>query len=277
MRELDPGASPMHFFGAEVRHARMAAGMTQAELGAIVGYDGSEVSKVEGGAPPSEKFAEGCDRAFPQMNGWFMRFYQEAHKWDGPYPRWFLDWVKAEREALSLRMWQVELVPGLLQVPEYARELFRVWQPASSDDELDALVNGRIERQAILDKPSPPELWVVLDETVLHRQVGTPKIMRDQLEHLMDMAARPSVAVQVLPAGIGAHAGLLGAFALATVDGSADILYLDTAVQGQTVIETALVRKAASVFDRLRADALPRGTSSDLIQKVMNERWTEEQ
>jgi transcriptional regulator with XRE-family HTH domain len=267
----------MHFFGAEVRHARTAAGMTQSELGAAIGYDGSEVSRVEAGTrEPSEKFAEGCDRAFPQMNCWFMRFYQEAHKWDGPYPRWFLDWVRAEREALTLRMWQVELVPGLLQVPEYARALFKAWQRMSDDDEIDALVNGRLERQAILDKPDAPELWVILDEAVLHLMIGSPKIMRDQLEHLMDMAARPSVAVQILPGGTGAHAGLLGAFALATVDSSPDILYLDTAVQGQTVIETALVRKAASVFDRLRADALPRGTSSDLIQKVANERWTTE-
>jgi transcriptional regulator with XRE-family HTH domain len=274
MRELDPGASPMHFFGAEVRHARIAAGMTQSELGTILGYDASEVSKVEGGAAPSEKFAEGCDKAFPSMNGWFTRFYQEAHKWDGPYPRWFLDWVKAEREALTLRMWQVELVPGLLQTADYARELFRAWQPASADDELDGLVNSRLERQAILDKPDPPELWVVLDESVLHRLIGSAKTMSDQLEHLMDMSARPSVAVQVVPAGSGAHAGLLGAFALAAVDGSPDILYLDTAVQGQTVIETALVRKAASVFNRLHADALPRAASRDLIGKVANERWT---
>jgi hypothetical protein len=209
------------------------------------------------------------------MNGWFTRFYQEAHKWDGPYPRWFLDWVKAEREALTLRMWQVELIPGLLQTADYARALFKAWQRASEDDEIDALVNGRLERQGILDKPDPPELWVVLDEAVLHRLIGSHKIMHDQLEHLMDMAARPSVAVQVLPAAIGAHAGLLGAFALATVDGSPDVLYLDTAVQGQTVIETALARKAASVFDRLRADALPRGTSSELIQKVANHRWTQ--
>jgi len=275
MRELDPGASPMHFYGAEVRHARLAAGMTQTELGDVLGYDSSEVSKIEAGIrEPPERFAEGCDRAFPSMNGWFTRFYREAHKWDGPYPRWFLDWVKAERDALTLRTWEPMLIPGLLQTADYARELFRAWQRSSADDELDALVNGRLERQAILDKPDPPELWVVLDESVLHRLTGSAKIMYDQLEHLQDMSARPSVAVQVVPEGGGANAGLLGAFALASVDGSPDILYLDTAVQGQTVIDTALVRKAASVFDRLRAEALPRGASRALIGKVANEQWT---
>ena len=238
MRELDPGASPVHFFGSEVRHARIAAGMTQAELGAIIGYGRrrQKVSKVEAGIrEPPERFAEGCDRAFPHMGGWFTRFVQQAHKWDGPYPAWFQDWVNAERDALAIRMWQVELVPGLLQTPDYSRELFRVWRQAGTDGELDALVNARLERQSILDRDTPPELWVVLDEAVLHRQIGTPKVMHDQLEHLMDMSARPSVAIQVVPASTGAHAGLLGAFALASMDGTPDILYLDTAVQGQTV------------------------------------------
>jgi Domain of unknown function (DUF5753) len=115
----------------------------------------------------------------------------------------------------------------------------------------------------------------VLDEAVLHRLIGSAKIMHDQLGHLIDMSARPSIAIQVVPAGIGAHAGLLGAFALASMDGTPDILYLDTAVQGQTVIDTALVRKAASVSDRLRAQALPVGLSCDLIERVANERWTQ--
>jgi hypothetical protein len=222
---------------------------------------------------PPERFAEGCDRAFPHMGGWFTRFVQQAHKWDGPYPSWFQDWVNAERDALAIRMWQMELAPGLLQTPDYSRELFRAWRHAGTDEELDGLVNARLERQGILDRDTPPELWVVLDEAVLHRLIGSPKVMHDQLEHLMDMSARPSVAIQVVPAGTGAHSGLLGAFALASMDGTPDILYLDTAVQGQTVIDPALVRKAGSIFDRLRAQALPVGLSRDLIEKVANERW----
>jgi len=275
MRDLDPGASPLHFFGAEVRRAREAAAMTLADLGVLVPCDASTVSRIEAGLlSPTERFAVACDEAFPNMNGWFTRYYHEARKWDGPYPRWFLDWVKAEREALTIRTWEPMLIPGLLQTTDYMRELFRAWQRTEADDELEELISGRRERQGILDKANPPELWVVLDETVLHRMIGTPKTMHDQLEHLADMSARPAVTVQVVPACIGAHAGLLGAFALASVDGSPDILYVDTAVQGQTVIETALVRKAASVFDRLRAEALPRGASRELIGKVTNERWT---
>lgn len=153
---------PLDHFGSEVRRARTSAGMTLADLGAPVPCDGSMVSRIEAGQlSPSERFAAACDEAFPQMGGWFSRFYQDSRKWDGPYPRWFVDWVVAEREALTLRMWGLELVPGLLQTPDYATELFRAWQPSATDDELDELVNGRIERQLILDKADPPELWVV--------------------------------------------------------------------------------------------------------------------
>jgi transcriptional regulator with XRE-family HTH domain len=68
----------MHFYGAEVRRARLAAGTTQPELGGVLRYDSSEVSKIEAGIrEPPERFAEGCDRAFPSMNGWFTRFYRE--------------------------------------------------------------------------------------------------------------------------------------------------------------------------------------------------------
>ena len=113
-RDLDPGASPLHFFGAEVRRAREAAGMTLAELGARVPCDASTVSRIESGLlSPAERFAESCDEAFPQMGGWFGRFYRASLKWDGPYPRWFEDWVDAEGRAKVLRYWAPLLVPGI--------------------------------------------------------------------------------------------------------------------------------------------------------------------
>ena len=110
-RDLDPGASPLHFFGTEVRRAREAAGMTLAELGVRVPCDASTVLRVESGLlSPTERFAETCDEAFPQMGGWFGRFYVASLKWDGPYPRWFEDWVDAEGRASVIRWWEPLLV-----------------------------------------------------------------------------------------------------------------------------------------------------------------------
>jgi transcriptional regulator with XRE-family HTH domain len=270
-RDLDPEASPLHFFGAEVRRAREAAGMTLADLGALVPCDASTVSRIESGQlTPSDRFAAACDEAFPQMGGWFTRFYRSSGQWTGPYPPWFLDWLKIERDATALRWWEPILIPGLLQTADYARALFRAWQRAGTDELVEDLVTGRLERQAILDRADPPELWVLIEETALHRPVGSAKVMHGQLEHLAEMTVRASVTVQVVPAEVGAHGGMLGAFILADPSGT---VYLETAVEAQITGRSALTERAALIFDRLRADALPRAASRDLIVKVAHERW----
>jgi hypothetical protein len=187
------------------------------------------------------------------------------------YPGWFGKvWLPIERDSTSLRWWEPVLVPGLLQTTDYALSLFRAWQPSATDEDLAALVSGRLERQAILDGGSPPDLRVVLDELVLYRLVGSPKIMHGQLAHLADMSCRPAVTVQIIPAELGAHGGLLGAFILAEPTGS---VYLETAVEAQITGDDGIRERTALTFDRLTRDALPRGSSRDLILKVANEKW----
>ena len=276
VRNLDATRSPMAFLGAELRRARVAAGMSQDQLGRELNFSGDLVGKIETcERTPTPVFAAGCDSVFPHLDGLFTRLMELARRWDGPHPQWFRDWVEAEREAVSLRWWEPMMIPGLLQTPDYARALFRAWQSASTtDEEIADLVSARIERQSILNRSRPPELWVVVDETLLHRLVGSRAIMRDQLLHLVDKSCRPSITVQVVPAEIGSHAGLLGAFIVAGFDTAPSILYAETAVEGQTIEKPALVSKAALAFDRLRAEALPRGASRDLIGKVAEERWT---
>jgi len=273
MRELDSAASPMHFFGAEVRRARQVAGMTLADLAALVPCDASTVSRIEAGMlSPQERFAVACDGAFPHMAGWFARFYQDSRMWDGLFPRWFEDWLAAEREAASLRIWQPVIVPGLLQTADYARALFVAAQADIDDDALDQLVAARTGRQAIFDKPDRPKLWVVVDELVLHRLIGSPKTTYDQLVQVADMSMRSYISVQVVPASTGAHAGLAGAFTIARVPGKQDVMHVE-AVEGQTVNKGDQVENAGIAFDLVRGDALPRAASRDLILKVAEERW----
>src|SRR5690348_5221338 len=272
-RDLDPGASPLHFFGAEVRRAREAAGMTLAELGARVPCDASTVSRVESGLlSPSERFADACDETFPQMGGWFGRFFGASLKWDGPYPRWFKDWVDAEEQAAVIRWWEPLLVPGMLQTPEYARALFRAWRTDDDEDKVEQLVIARMNRQRIFDRPGPPSLWAVLDEGVLRRRIGGAKVMHDQLVHLADMGERASIKVHVIPAEAGAHVGLLGAFAIADLGGEAPgIVYFESPDEGQTSRDPVRVAKIVLKFETLRSEALPRGASRDLILKVAGE------
>jgi hypothetical protein len=244
-------------------------------LGQKVGYSGAQVGKVETSErAPSQDFAEGCDRVMPDARGLFQRLYQLARRWDGGYPSWFTEWVEAERRATSLRTWQPLLVPGLLQTPDYARALFLAWQGADSDDQLDQLVSARIERQSIFLRPDPPSLWAVLDEGVLHRCIGGLKVMHDQLMHLLEVSDRSKIRVQVVPTGVGAHVGLLGAFSMATFENAPGIVYLESPDQGQTTERPATVAKISEIFDMVRAEALPRGASRDLIRKVTEEQWT---
>lgn len=272
MRELDPGASPAHFFGSEVRHARMAAGMTLAELAALVPCDASTVSRIEAGErEPTERFAITCDEAFPAMNGWFTRYYLKSQTWAGPYPPWFLDWLAIESRATLIRSWQPSLVPGLLQTPDYARAVFSSWRRDNGED-IEAKVAGRIERQAILDQSDPPDLRVLIDEAVLLRCIGSPEIMAGQIDHMAMMGTRPNVTIGVIPEMAGAYAGLSGAFSLATVPGEADAAYLETAVQGMTVRDPRLVGKTALMFDDLRDEAFPRPRSLELISEAVG-RW----
>jgi hypothetical protein len=276
IRPLNPSASPLAFFGAEVRRARerQEPRMSQAQLGAICHCDGSVVSRVEGAeCDPPEGFAAGCDGAFPDMSGWFGSFCLEYRLWgDGPIPRWFEDWLIAEQQATTLRIWQPLIVPGLFQTPDYARALFAAAQTDISPESLDDLVAARFARQSIFGAAEPPQVIAVLDEAVLRRLIGSPQIMREQLIRLAEMSERPFISVQVIPASTGAHAGLVGSFMLATLDGKPDILHIDS-VEDQLTDRSALVRKAVVAFDHVRGDALPRTTSRELILKVAGEKW----
>lgn len=113
-----------------------------------------------------------------------------------------------------------------------------------------------------------------LDEAVLYRLIGSPKIVHDQLLHLADMFCHPNITVQIMPVRAGAHAGLLGGFAVATVDGAPGIVYLETSADGQALSKSSVVAQVALRFDTLRAVALPKDDSRELTVKVAEGRWT---
>jgi transcriptional regulator with XRE-family HTH domain len=272
--DRDPRSDLGAWLGEELRRVRLAAGFkSQDQLARKLGFERTVITKIEtGDRPPSSDVAEALLTIFPGLaGGKFAELAEVARRASGKFPSWFeRDWLPVERQATSLRWWEPILIPGLLQTADYARALFQSWQPASSEDDLDALVNGRFERQLILDRDEPPDLRAVLDESVLRRRIGSPKIMYEQLEHLADVSCRPAVTVQVIPAELGAHGGLLGAFILAGPSGT---VYLETAVEAQITGDDPVRERAALTFDRLTADALPRGASRDLILKVANEQW----
>jgi DNA-binding XRE family transcriptional regulator len=273
VRDLDPTASAAHFFGAEVRRARIAAGMTLADLAATIPCDASTVSRIEAGTlSPGQRFAAACDEAFPQLGGWFSRFCRDSRTWTGPHPPWFRDWVETEARATVIRWWEPLPIPGLLQTPDYARAVLG-WGPDARGD-LDERVAARLDRQRIFDRGSPPEVWILLSEPVLGYCVGSADVMRKQIDHLAEMAARPRVMIQVVSAGVGAYGGLSGAFAIGTDTAAETVIYLETGVQGMVVRDPRLITRAASVFDHLLAEALPRSQTLEVLARA-GERWND--
>ena len=273
--DRDPRSDLGAWLGEALRGARAEAGYTsQDQLARELGFDRTVIVKAESGSrPPSEDVAAKIAEKFPGLaNGLYVHLAGIARKSNGPIPGWFADWLTREREATSIRIWQPIIVPGLLQTAGYARALFIGERSNLGDDALDELVGARLARQRIFDKPEPPHLWVVLDEAVLHRLIGTPKTTHDQLVHLVDMSERSYILIQVVPASVGAHAGLACAFMIGSVDGEPDVLLFE-AVEDQTIKDAEVIRKTAVAFDLVRGDTLSRSASQDLILKVANEQW----
>ena len=257
-------SNPLRYFGRQVRRARRAAGWTLTEFGQRIGYDPGQISRIENGKrPPTELFAQMCDRAFPDRDGWFSEFYAESRTWIAT-PPWFRSWVEHEERAATLRIWQLGVLSGLLQTEDYARAILAV-EPGVTEDEISARLTARLARQAILTRVDPPAAWFLVDEAALRRHVGPPDVMAAQLAHLAGVARLPNVTIQLVP-NI-AHAGLLGGFAIAE-----RAAYVETAVAGQVFEDTEIIAGLLTRFDTLRNEAF-RGSESLTLIERMCEEW----
>ncbi len=260
----DGTSNPARYFGQQVRRARRAAGWTLTEFGQRIGYDPGQISRIENGKrPPTELFAQMCDRAFPDRDGWFSEFYAESRTWIAT-PPWFRSWIEHEQRAATLRIWQLGVLSGLLQTEDYARAILTV-EPGVTDDEVSARLAARLARQAILTRDDPPTAWFLVDEAALRRWVGSPEAMASQLAHLAGVARLPNITIQVAPST--AHAGLLGGFAL-----TEHAAYVETAVAGQVFEDAEIIAGLLTRFDTLRNEAF-RGSESLTLIERMCEEW----
>ena len=172
-----------------------------------------------------------------------LREQLRDHLKSGSFPGWFDRWLDAEATAKALRTFELVAVPGLLQTEAYARAMPGT-QLMATADEIEEMVAARLARQAILGRDRPPTFWVILDEGVLRRPVGGPKVMPEQLQHLADAARRPNIVLQIIPRRPVPtraerrlrHRGLR--------DGPA-VGYVDTASRGQIIEDADDIRALA--------------------------------
>jgi transcriptional regulator with XRE-family HTH domain len=263
--------SPLKCFGDELRRLRDEAGMTQEELASIINYSAAQVSAVEKAKrTPREDFAIGCDAALKSGDRFTNLWREIQRRLHRPVLRSYFD---LEKEAVRVRTFQPMFVPGLLQTEAYARAVIRGTSPFDDDDTVEARVTDRMERQSVLRGENAPTLLAIVEESLLRRPIGGPEVMREQLRHLADTAERPGVTVQVIPRTVGAYPGMEGPVVLLSFEATTDVAYLDHARGGELVNRPQDVVAVAAQFDALRAEALPRGASLDLIRKAAEE-WT---
>ncbi|WP_369379297.1 helix-turn-helix domain-containing protein [Streptomyces sp. cg36] len=268
---LDPSASPLDYYGYELRRYREAGGLTQKQLGAVIAYTGSLIGQIETARKlPTSDFSERADAALG-TGGLLSRLLPLVLR--SQLPAWFQRVAELESRATAICTFQAHMVHGLLQTRTYARAVLG----AMDGSNLDGRTAARLARQRILDKARPPGLWTILGESALLQQIGGPVVMREQLAHLLSFAGTPHVNIQVLPHDAGAHAGLQGSFNLYRFAGSATILYTEGYGMGHPTADPENVRDCSLRYDHLRAAALSLRDSAELIRQVMEERYAERQ
>ena len=178
-----------------------------------------------------------------------------------------------EAEASRILTYRSLLIAGLLQTTAYAEAVFRGGQVVA-DDLIDRRVEARAERQKILDSDNPPILWAIIDEAALTKHVGGTKVMREQLLHIVEMARRPNIAVQVVPDAVGAQAAMENAFTILEFDAPEDptLVHVEL-ITGDLFLETPeQVASYTLVYDHVRASALSADASvaylADLAEQL---------
>lgn len=267
INSLDPGASPLDYYGFELRRHREAAGLTQRQLGDILNYTGSLVGQIETARKlPTPEFSERADAALG-TDGMFSRLVELVLR--SRLPAWFQQVAELEGRALEVCTFQTHVVHGLLQAQSYARAVLGVLDQADLDDRTAV----RLARQRIFDKEMPPVLWMVISEAALHQEIGGAETMRDQLAHLLSFECNSRINIQVLPFSAGAHAGLQGAFNLYRFARDPDIVYTEGYGSGYPTANPDTVKDCSLRYDHLRAAALSLKDSAELIRRVMEERY----
>lgn len=276
MTSLAPETSPRALLAQLLKTARQqSAYRTQEALAGAIGKERTTVGKNEQGdrVPAFDVLNDtltACEvtgLARTAIEGvWRLAKYTEE---DAPVKAWFSGYVPIEATAHAIRTWHPVIVPGLLQTEAYARALFAAMGMAP--EQVEEQVELRRQRQEILSRDRPPDMTFVLWEPVLSHQIGTPDVMREQLATLLRLPAW--VVVQVVPSDIGGNAGLGGAITLAEGQ-KGTVLLVEALIEDQVTADADLVLKAGATFNAVRADALPRARSRNLISEA-NEQWSE--
>lgn len=265
----------------ELKRLREAAGYEPADAAARIDKGVTAYRHYENGARmPSASDVEVLLNWYgkPERVPFFrelIKAAQRAKDWwinSSGFADWFELYLGLEYGAARISSFDT-IIPGLLQTREYAEALYRAGGRRLTDDEIHAMVELRMIRQKILTRDEDaPQLWSVLDECALHRLIGGPEVMRAQLDHLVKMAERTNIEIQVLPNSAGAHAGIEGTFTILDYpeefEGDPGTVYVETRVRGIYYEDPPQVTEYRRAFERLQMLALRPDESRETLSKI---------
>ncbi|MBT2544095.1 helix-turn-helix domain-containing protein [Streptomyces sp. ISL-44] len=273
--------------GDELRRLREAAGLTTAAAAKALDCTGGKISRIENGHVPvrtpdlvalMDAYGVSAPETRERLGALARRANRRRregwwHQYGSVLADAYRDYIEMEDICDSIRTFQAQLVPGLLQTAEYGRAVTVASRAWHSGEEVDQFVQVRLARQERLAGERKVELWAILAEGVLRQQVGGPTVMRDQLEHLADMAEQPNITVQVLPFSRGAHSGMFGPYLLMSFPRiAAQSLVLTETPTGNIWMEQeSEVARYRELFDDARTSALPPTESLGLIRRIAKE------
>ncbi|MFD9332474.1 Scr1 family TA system antitoxin-like transcriptional regulator [Streptomyces sp. NPDC060065] len=273
-KDLDPSSSPRALLGAELRHAREKADLSQEELGQRLFVSGSFIGQLEAG---TRRMLPEYARMLDEVLGtgdFFTRNCGAVAK--SKYPEHFAEAAEAEALATAIRQYAPMLIPGLLQTPAYARAVNRAFAPTAPEETIEEWVEDQMARTHLLDDPTKPLLWAVLDEAALRRETGGRAVMAEALRHVADLARRSRVIVQVLPLSAGAHTAMQGALKLMDFEDAPPLIYFEGVRTGRLEDDPATVAQLRLTFELLAASALSPEKSLALIESLAQDYAHEE-
>jgi transcriptional regulator with XRE-family HTH domain len=273
--------------GLELRSLREVAGRTAEATAEAMGWHPSKMTRIESGrsglavldvralldfyeVPKRDTETRDTLEAFARQG--------KRRTWWRPYSdvltRQYTNLIAFESEANSVRNYEIALIPGLLQTPDYARAITRALQPGSAAEAVNALVDVKLQRQSqALSREDPMKLWAIVDEAAIRRVVGNRVVMEKQLRALLDASERPDITVQIISFDAGAHLGMLGAFVIYgfPIRSDLDVVYVEGQA-GSHYLERAQDRATYDHhFNLLRAAALGVEQTRDLLSRFLKD------
>jgi transcriptional regulator with XRE-family HTH domain len=267
---------------AALRQARQDAELTLEQVATALDVSASKIVRIESGTvkvstTDLKALLDLYKVTDPRRMADFVSMARAArqHPWWRKYrevasPR-YLEYVELEQAAVSTLNFQPLVAPGLLQTREYAQAVIRRLAPDASDDQVNARVEFRLDRQErLLDAPEPPKLSFIFDESVMYRQVGDAEVMEEQIRHLIELAGRQNITIQILPFAAGLGPNTQAPFVVVKFADSADpdVLYLEGPSGGTLIANDEEVARYRAAFDELRRLSLSGSDTLKLLRGV---------